>query len=141
MRGHMRHMKFEKVSDGIWEFKEEGMNVPARVFASEKLLGGIEEGVTKQVKNVAMLPGIQKASMVMPDAHYGYGFPIGGVAATNLDEGVISPGGVGYDINCGVRLATTNLEYNSIKDKIENLISRLFAAIPHSSPKSSSAPL
>lgn len=88
------------------------------------------EDALQQVINVAHLPGIQKYSLAMPDIHWGYGFPIGGVAATDLDEGVISPGGVGYDINCGVRLAVTSLEYNSIKDKIGKLITNLFNNIP-----------
>jgi tRNA-splicing ligase RtcB len=93
-------MKPSKVRDGVWEFREEGMNVPARVIASDTLLPTIEEGVFRQIANVAKLPGIIEPALVMPDGHYGYGFPIGGVAAFTLDEGVISPGGVGYDINC-----------------------------------------
>jgi tRNA-splicing ligase RtcB len=89
-----------------------------------------DDEALKQVVNVAHLPGIEKYSLAMPDIHWGYGFPIGGVAATNLDEGVISPGGVGYDINCGVRLATTNLEYEKIKTRVSELISKLFNAVP-----------
>ena len=89
-----------------------------------------DDEALKQVVNVAHLPGIEKYSLAMPDIHWGYGFPIGGVAATNLDEGVISPGGVGYDINCGVRLATTNLEHEPIKNRIDDLVSKLFQAVP-----------
>ena len=93
-------MNITQIRDGVWEFREAGMNVPVRIYATEKLFKTIEEGVFKQAKNVSMLPGIKKASLVMPDGHYGYGFPIGGVAAFDMDEGIVSPGGVGYDINC-----------------------------------------
>ncbi|MFQ6072095.1 MAG: RtcB family protein, partial [Methanosarcinales archaeon] len=94
-----------KISDNVWEVpigerKGIKMRVPGRVFVSSKLLEDIELETIGQVANVATLPGIQKYSMAMPDAHYGYGFPIGGVAAFDREEGVISPGGVGYDINC-----------------------------------------
>lgn len=106
------------------------MRVPARIFGTKAMVDAIEEGVYKQVSNVAMLPGIEKASMAMPDAHYGYGFPIGGVAAFNLEEGVISPGGVGYDINCGVRLITTDLPAEKVKEKLEVLMDSLFNAVP-----------
>ncbi len=93
-------MKPKEIRKGVWEFKEDGMNVPGRIYATPNIMEGIEEGVLRQVSNVAKLPGIQRASFAMPDAHYGYGFCIGGVAAFDLEEGVISPGGVGYDINC-----------------------------------------
>ena len=121
------------VRENLWEIPVTGkMKVPGRIYISQEM---IEKGLKgdeaiKQVVNVAHLPGIEKYSLAMPDIHWGYGFPIGGVAATNLDEGVISPGGVGYDINCGVRLATTNLEYEPVKVKIDTLVSRLFQAIP-----------
>jgi len=87
----------------IWEIpvdSSKGMNVPGRIFASEKLMKDVDEGPIKQIMNVACLPGIQKASIAMPDMHFGYGFPIGGVAAFDVNEGIISPGGIGYDINC-----------------------------------------
>ena len=122
-----------KIRENLWEIPVTGqMKVPGRIYISQ---GMIEKGLKndealKQVVNVAHLPGIEKYSLAMPDIHWGYGFPIGGVAATNLDEGVISPGGVGYDINCGVRLATTNLEYEKIKNRIDNLVSKLFNAVP-----------
>ncbi|PKP54491.1 MAG: RNA-splicing ligase RtcB [Candidatus Altiarchaeales archaeon HGW-Altiarchaeales-3] len=123
-------MKINEIRKGVWEFKEQGMNVPVRIYATEKLFKTIEEGVFKQAKNVAMLPGIKKASLVMPDGHYGYGFPIGGVAAFGMDDGVVSPGGVGYDINCGVRLLTTGLNESEVRPELKNLINNLFTAIP-----------
>lgn len=98
----MSDIRLQRVSKYIYEIPREGeMNVPGTVFASEKLLEAIRRDKTlEQVQNVAYLPGILKASIVLSDAHQGYGFPIGGVAAFDLDEGIISPGGVGYDINC-----------------------------------------
>ena len=91
-----------------------GMRVPGRFFLSESLARTLEPGAIQQLANVATLPGIIQHSLAMPDIHWGYGFPIGGVAAFTLDEGVISPGGVGFDINCGVRLFTTPLESKDI---------------------------
>ncbi|MFH0860610.1 MAG: RtcB family protein [Candidatus Altiarchaeota archaeon] len=123
-------MKAKTVRPGVWEFREEGMSVPGRVYATEKLFNEIEEGVFKQVANVGRLPGILEASMAMPDAHYGYGFPIGGVAAFSLEDGIISPGGVGYDINCGVRLLRTNLTYEDVKPRLKELVESLFTNIP-----------
>ncbi|NWF49615.1 MAG: RtcB family protein [Ignavibacteriaceae bacterium] len=122
-----------KVRDNVWEIPKTGsMKVPGRIYISEKMIEKSfeHEDSLQQVVNVAHLPGIEKYSIAMPDIHWGYGFPIGGVAATNLDHGVISPGGVGYDINCGVRLATTSLEYNKISHRIESLVSKLFENIP-----------
>ena len=94
--------KLKKISENEWEIpKENGMLVPAKVFASEKLLTDMQKDMAlEQIKNVTMLPGILKQAIAMPDAHQGYGFPIGGVAAFDMDKGVISPGGIGYDINC-----------------------------------------
>ncbi|MCX6695818.1 MAG: RtcB family protein [Candidatus Altiarchaeota archaeon] len=106
------------------------MRVPARIIATEKLFSGMEEGVFRQIGNVAKLPGIVNAALVMPDGHYGYGFPIGGVAAFNMEEGVISPGGVGYDINCGVRLLSSNLTIDDVKPKLRKLTERLFDNVP-----------
>jgi tRNA-splicing ligase RtcB (3'-phosphate/5'-hydroxy nucleic acid ligase) len=133
-------MKLNKISEVEWEIPKTGkMNVPGRIFASEKLLKEIQKDDSLiQVKNVAMLPGILKASFVMPDAHQGYGFPIGGVAAFDIDKGVISPGGVGYDINCSVRLLSTNinikdlekLKGKDIKDGKKEIIHSLFRTIP-----------
>jgi len=111
--------------------KREGMLVPGIIFASEKIIKDIESTkAIEQVKNVAHLPGILVASLAMPDIHEGYGFPIGGVAATSLDEGVIVPGGIGYDINCGVRLMLSNLIRKDVQNVIEALVEKIFQKIP-----------
>jgi len=125
-------MDFEKVEEGIWEAKKKGkMLVPARVFASDEIFKGIEQGAMTQLENVAQLPGIQKASLGMPDMHWGYGFPIGGVAAFDAKEGgVVSPGGIGFDINCGIRLVKTNLAAEEIREKLPKLMDRLFELVP-----------
>lgn len=120
-----------KIRDGVWELpKEGGMRVPLRVYANDYVKKHIEPGAYNQGKNMAHLPGIQKYSIMLPDTHFGYGFPIGGVAAFSLDEGVISPGGVGYDINCGVRLLTTTLTYSEVKPKLGELMDKLFRNVP-----------
>jgi len=123
-----------KIDDNRWEIPQSykaGMLVPGLIFASESMLNHIwEEQVFQQVANVAFLPGIVDHSLAMPDIHWGYGFPIGGVAATRVKDGVVSPGGVGFDINCGVRLLRTNLTVEEVKPKIEPLIAELFANIP-----------
>ena len=129
----IRGIKLEKISDYLWEIPaREGMRAPGRIFSSEKMLRDLisRDEALLQVMNVAWLPGIEKFSLAMPDIHWGYGFPIGGVAATNLDEGVISPGGVGYDINCGVRLATTSLSLDLVRPKMKELIANLYKKIP-----------
>ncbi|MEK6837664.1 MAG: RtcB family protein, partial [Nanoarchaeota archaeon] len=115
-----------------WEIpKYGGMKVPARIFASEKLVQKIHQDRTlQQAMNVAHLKGIQKYSYVMPDAHEGYGFPIGGVAAFDTEEGIISPGGIGYDVNCGVRLVRTDWTADEIKPKLRQLLDTLFAEDP-----------
>ncbi|MFH1054858.1 MAG: RtcB family protein [Candidatus Altiarchaeota archaeon] len=123
-------MDARKVREGVWEFREAGMRVPARIIASDRLYPTIEEGVFRQISNVAKLPGILEPALVMPDGHFGYGFPIGGVAAFSMEEGVISPGGVGYDINCGVRLMTSNLTADEIKGKLRPLTDDLFSEVP-----------
>jgi tRNA-splicing ligase RtcB len=125
--------KIERVDDVTWDIPRTGnMVVPGRIFASEQQIQAIvSDGAAQQVVNVACLPGIVRYSLAMPDAHSGYGFPIGGVAATDPDnDGVISPGGVGYDINCGVRLMTTRLPYSVVQPKLQELVSRLFNSIP-----------
>ncbi|MEE9441758.1 MAG: RtcB family protein [candidate division Zixibacteria bacterium] len=125
--------KLEKISENIWEVPASArleMNVPARILSSEKLIGGIDEKVIGQITNVACLPGIYKYAICMPDAHLGYGFPIGGVAAFDAEDGVISPGGIGFDINCGMRLIRTNLTIQEIKPKLSQLIDELFKTIP-----------
>ena len=110
----------------------EDMRVDALIFANDQLMSHIRKDQgPEQVANVATLPGIQRASLAMPDIHWGYGFAIGGVAATDPDEGgVISPGGVGYDINCGVRLLRSNLDWNRVKPHIRTLVDALFQAVP-----------
>jgi len=124
----------KKIDDYRWEIPtsyKEGMSVPGRIFASESMLDHIwEEHAFEQVANVAFLPGIVRYSLAMPDIHWGYGFPIGGVAATRVRDGVISPGGVGFDINCGVRLVRTSLTEEEVRPKIEPLVDALFHNIP-----------
>ena len=122
-----------KIDDNIYEVPigyRPGMRVPGRIFVSEALRAMVEPGTVDQVANVATLPGIVKYSMAMPDAHLGYGFPIGGVAAFQEDGGIISPGGVGFDINCGVRLLRTDLDSTLVQPLINTLIDALFEAIP-----------
>jgi len=124
----------KKIDDYRWEIPQsykQGMLVPGLIFANEAMLNHIwEEQVFQQVANVAFLPGIVDHSLAMPDIHWGYGFPIGGVAATRVKDGVISPGGVGFDINCGVRLLRTNLTEEEVRPKIEQLVAELFVNIP-----------
>jgi tRNA-splicing ligase RtcB len=125
----------EQVGPCEWRIPKsyrDDMRVDGLIFADETLIEQIKKDQgPEQVVNVATLPGIQKASLAMPDIHWGYGFCIGGVAATDPEEGgVISPGGVGYDINCGVRLLRTNLEWSEVKDRIRDLVHQLFRDIP-----------
>ena len=124
----------KKVSDLIWEVPIEYnkyMNVPARIYADEPLLKAMKGDETlHQSINIAQLPGIQKYSITLPDGHQGYGFPIGGVAAFDMENGIITPGGVGYDINCGVRLLRTNLTYEEVKPRAAELIDRIFRLVP-----------
>jgi tRNA-splicing ligase RtcB (3'-phosphate/5'-hydroxy nucleic acid ligase) len=125
-------MELLKVHDYLWEIPRTGaMRVPGRVYLSEKMLADVrDDPCLEQVRNVACLPGIVGYSLAMPDVHWGYGFPIGGVAAVDADEGVISPGGVGYDINCGVRLVRTRLSYDDFAPHAESVADALFATIP-----------
>jgi tRNA-splicing ligase RtcB (3'-phosphate/5'-hydroxy nucleic acid ligase) len=137
-------MKKTKIEPYIWEIapdQKPGMRVPARIIASDKLMDQMDEGVFNQVTNVACLPGIRQHAWCMPDGHWGYGFPIGGVAAFDLDDGVISPGGIGFDINCGVRLIRTNLTVDEVRPKIKELIETLFKTIPAGVGKSGSVNL
>ena len=106
------------------------MRVPGRLFASEALIRQMDKGVFEQLANVATLPGILEYAYCMPDGHWGYGFPIGGLAATDLNEGVISPGGIGFDINCGVRLIRTGLTLEEVRPRLRELVDRLFQRIP-----------
>jgi len=130
----MNKKDFEKIHDYLWEVPQdyrEDMRVPARLYASEKLLDAtLRDRSLEQLINTATLPGIVKYALAMPDIHQGYGFPIGGVAATELPHGVISPGGVGYDINCGVRLMGTNILQEEIAPYIEDLTAILYQNCP-----------
>lgn len=128
-------IKLEKIDNYRWRIPKSaksGMRVEGLVYADEKLLKDIlRDKALEQVANVAFLPGIVNASLAMPDIHWGYGFPIGGVAATDIEQGgVVSPGGVGFDINCGVRLMKTGLQFEEIKDKVRDLVYALFSGIP-----------
>jgi len=125
-------IKLRQVDDYRWEIPREGkMRTRGLIFASRAMLAKIQEDRSlEQVANVATLPGIEGASLAMPDIHWGYGFPIGGVAAFNLEEGVVSPGGVGYDINCGVRLLRTNLPREEVAPRVEDLVNTFFSNIP-----------
>jgi tRNA-splicing ligase RtcB len=126
--------EINKIDDYRWEIPQDyktGMRVAGRIYADEAMLGAIrEEQSLEQVANVAFLPGIVGCSMAMPDIHWGYGFPIGGVAATRVRDGVISPGGVGYDINCGVRLLRTDLDEDEVMPRIRELVNHLFHNVP-----------
>ena len=123
-----------QIDDYRWEIPtsyKSGMRVPGLIYASEALLSHIwEENAFEQVANVAFLPGIVGHSLAMPDIHWGYGFPIGGVAATGLDDGVVSPGGVGFDINCGVRVMRTNLTEAEVRPKIDRITTEIFHNVP-----------
>ena len=123
-----------KISATIWELPatyKHGMRVPARIVATEKLVRDMDEAVYQQISNVATLPGIARYALCMPDGHSGYGFPIGGVAAMDVHEGgVISPGGIGFDINCGMRLITTNLTLEDVQPRLKEIVDRLFQRVP-----------
>ncbi|MCC6543237.1 MAG: RtcB family protein [Nitrospirae bacterium] len=121
-----------RITDYIWEMPAEGdMRVPGRIFASDALVEELDDNVVKQIRNVACLPGIQKASIAMPDAHWGYGFPIGGVGAFDpLEGGIISMGGIGFDISCGVRTMRTGMMREDVEPYLERLCDRLFAVVP-----------
>jgi len=122
----------ERVREFVWEIPQTGgMNAPARILASESLLDEISEDKTlEQLRNSTHLPGVRKYALCMPDGHQGYGFPVGGVAGIDAENGCISPGAVGYDINCGVRMMRTNLRYDDVKGHEEELVDALFEAIP-----------
>ncbi|MHA1199019.1 MAG: RtcB family protein [Candidatus Heimdallarchaeaceae archaeon] len=127
------NIPMKQIDQTTWEIPvtfKKGMRVPARLIVTPALKKGIENRVVDQITNVATLPGIQKYAIALPDAHAGYGFPIGGVAAMDMEEGVISPGGVGFDINCGVRMLTTTLEERDVRPKIKELVEKLFNKVP-----------
>ena len=127
-----QQIQLEKIDDNRWKIPQTGkMRVDGMIYTNETLLPHLQQDSTiQQVVNVAQLPGIIGHSFAMPDAHQGYGFPIGGVAAFDMDEGIISPGGVGYDINCGVRLMRSNLFRQDIQDNLRDLVTALFRNIP-----------
>ncbi|MEN6464404.1 MAG: RtcB family protein, partial [Syntrophaceae bacterium] len=128
----MSDYNLQKIDDYRWMIPRSGeMRVPGIIYSSRELMKELKNDESPaQVSNVAHLPGIVKYSLAMPDMHWGYGFPIGGVAAFDLNEGVISPGGVGYDINCGCRMITTKLHYDEVKNVISDLTHCLFRDIP-----------
>ena len=126
-------VEIKRLGDSLWEIpRRGGMNVPGRIYSSDALMDILKKDRSpEQVVNVAHLPGIVGYSLAMPDIHWGYGFPIGGVAAMDCDEGVISPGGVGYDINCGCRLISTSLSRGDLpKSRLHDVVQGLFAAVP-----------
>jgi tRNA-splicing ligase RtcB len=126
--------KLKKVDDNHWlipkDYKK-GMRVDGIIYASDRMIKSImQDQAPEQVANVAFLPGIVGRSIAMPDIHWGYGFPIGGVAAMEMDGGVISPGGVGYDINCGVRMLRTNLTEKKVRPRLKELVDHIFRDVP-----------
>lgn len=129
----------------VYEIERSGeMRVPARIYASEALLDEMRlpgDKTLQQIRNVATLPGIQRFAVVMPDGHQGYGFPIGGVAAVDMETGVISPGGIGFDINCGVRLLRTNLTYDDVRGIENDLVGELYRLIPTGTGKGGVVPI
>ncbi|HKR57559.1 MAG TPA: RtcB family protein, partial [Candidatus Nitrosopolaris sp.] len=125
--------KVSKISE--FEFRIEpdsskGMKVPVTIYANDHLVSKmVMDRTIDQAANVSTLPGVKEHVIVLPDGHEGYGFPVGGVAATDLNEGVISPGGVGYDINCGVRLIKTSLTEKDLKNRLRDLVNELFRSV------------
>ncbi|NPB01754.1 MAG: RtcB family protein [Methanopyri archaeon] len=125
----LRHIR----DNVVWELPKDYkscMNVPGRLYATERLISEMEKGVLDQLANVACLPRIERYSIALPDAHYGYGFPIGGVAAFDAYEGVVSPGGVGFDINCGVRVMKTDLTEEDVRPRLRQLLDAIFRNVP-----------
>jgi tRNA-splicing ligase RtcB len=127
-------VQVEQVQPYLWRIPKDarpGMRVPGLIYADETLMAAIRcDSALEQVANAAALPGIVKASLAMPDIHQGYGLPVGGVVATDAEDGVVSPGGVGYDINCGVRLLRTDLAADDVRPRMERLIDALAHAVP-----------
>jgi tRNA-splicing ligase RtcB len=127
-------MKVERVGSYLWRIPPEakpGMRVPALVVADESLMAQIRSDASlEQIANGAMLPGIVRAALAMPDIHQGYGLPVGGVVATSMEDGVVSPGAIGFDINCGVRLLRTALDARTLTPKLTDLVDALYRAIP-----------
>ncbi len=125
-------MNIKKTSNFTWEIeRQETMNVPVKIYANQEIMDTMKKDRTlMQAMNVAKLPSIYENMIIMPDGHEGYGFPVGGVAAFDADNGIISPGAVGFDINCGVRLIKTNLLFDDVKHKINQLMDSLFKNVP-----------
>jgi tRNA-splicing ligase RtcB len=133
-----------KINDNLWEISRDykpGMTVPARVYGTEQLISEMEEGVYEQIINVSCLPGLIKYTLCMPDGHWGYGFPIGGACAMDTEQGVISPGGIGFDINCGMKLLRTDLTKEEVEPVLEELVDMLYAAVPTGTGKTGRFPL
>lgn len=123
--------KITKISEYVYELpKEKGMNVSGRIFASEELFGNIEENCLVQISNIAKLPGIVGHSMAMSDVHLGYGAPVGGVAAFDSKKGIVSPGVIGYDINCGVRFLISNLTKKDFLIKRKSILKEIYKNVP-----------
>lgn len=127
----MSEFNLRQIDKFVYEIPPQGlMKVPGRIYLNQPLLDQLDTNVLTQVSNVASLPGILKYSLAMPDAHWGYGFPIGGVAAFPAESGIISPGGIGYDINCGIRMLKTNLNYHQFKSQLKPVTDQIFQEIP-----------
>src|SRR5690554_4852444 len=132
----MRKQDFNRISEFVWEIPtsyRDDMNVPARLYASERLLEvvlGEDDKSVEQLVNTATLPGLVGYALAMPDIHQGYGFPIGGVVAPRTDDGVISPGGVGYDINCGVRVLAGHIQHEEVAPYLAAVATVLFRNCP-----------
>ena len=139
MRVSSSTSELRQIEELVWELPATGkMRVPARVFADRELLDAIAGGASlAQLVNVAALPGVFETVLAMPDVHQGYGFPVGGVAAMELPDGVVSPGGVGYDINCGVRLLALPLSEAELGDRREALVHKISRTVPAGAGKES----
>ena len=125
--------EIKKVRDNVYEIPgsfNKKMRASGRLYIDDESFEALEEGAVEQIVNVACLPGVQRYSIGLPDIHFGYGFPIGGVAAFSLRNGIVSPGGVGFDINCGVRLIKSNLTLDDIEGHLDELTEALFKNIP-----------
>ena len=125
--------EIKKVRDNVYEIPgsfNKKMRASGRFYIADEYFDELEDGAIEQIVNVACLPGVQRYSIGLPDIHFGYGFPIGGVAAFSLRNGIVSPGGVGFDINCGVRLIKSNLKVEDIEDSLDELTEKLFKNIP-----------
>ena len=125
--------EIKKVRDNVYEIPgsyNKKMRASGRFYIADESFDALEEGAIEQIVNVACLPGVQRYSIGLPDIHFGYGFPIGGVAAFSMRNGIVSPGGVGFDINCGVRLIKSNLKREDIEEHIDELTEKLFKNIP-----------